>query len=88
MSHFLNKKSRKSVVFKILLLPLHSEITKHRTKRNIRHSTHNMVAVVQLVRASDCGSECRGFESHLPPQQYKPCKTHLLQGLFFCYKIL
>ncbi len=22
-----------------------------------------MVAVVQLVRASDCGSECRGFES-------------------------
>ena len=28
-----------------------------------------MVAVVQLVRASDCGSECRGFESHLPPQQ-------------------
>ena len=27
----------------------------------------NMVAVVQLVRASDCGSECRGFESHLPP---------------------
>ena len=29
----------------------------------------NMVAVVQLVRASDCGSECRGFESHLPPQE-------------------
>ena len=27
-----------------------------------------MVDVVQLVRASDCGSECRGFESHLPPQ--------------------
>ena len=28
-----------------------------------------MVAVVQLVRASDCGSECRGFESHLPPNK-------------------
>ena len=28
----------------------------------------NMVDVVQLVRASDCGSECRGFESHLPPK--------------------
>ena len=27
-----------------------------------------MVDVVQLVRASDCGSECRGFESHLPPK--------------------
>ena len=23
-----------------------------------------MVTIVQLVRASDCGSECRGFESH------------------------
>ena len=27
-----------------------------------------MVPVVQLVRASDCGSECRGFESHRAPQ--------------------
>ena len=28
-----------------------------------------MVDVVQLVRASDCGSECRGFESHPPPSK-------------------
>ena len=28
----------------------------------------NMVPVVQLVRASDCGSECRGFESHRAPK--------------------
>ncbi len=28
---------------------------------------HPMVGVVQLVRASDCGSECRGFESLYPP---------------------
>ncbi len=28
----------------------------------------NMVDVVQLVRASDCGSECRRFESGLPPR--------------------
>ena len=28
-----------------------------------------MVDVVQLVRASDCGSECRGFESHPPPRK-------------------
>ena len=27
------------------------------------------VDVVQLVRTSDCGSEGRGFESHLPPKQ-------------------
>ena len=27
-----------------------------------------MVVVAQLVRASDCGSEGRGFESHYLPQ--------------------
>ena len=26
-----------------------------------------MVDVAQSVRALDCGSRCRGFESHLPP---------------------
>ena len=26
-----------------------------------------VVDVAQLVRASDCGSEGRGFKSHLPP---------------------
>ncbi len=38
-----------------------------------------MVAVVQLVRASDCGSECRGFESHLPPNK----KEVLIKGTSF-----
>ena len=28
-----------------------------------------MVAVAQLVRASDCGSEGRGFETHQSPNQ-------------------
>jgi hypothetical protein len=28
-----------------------------------------MVTVVQLVRASDCGSECRGFESLQSPKK-------------------
>ena len=28
----------------------------------------NMVPVVQLVRASDCGSECRRFESVRAPK--------------------
>ena len=28
-----------------------------------------MVPIVQLVRASDCGSECRGFESHWAPEE-------------------
>ena len=37
-----------------------------------------MVDVAQLVRVTDCGSEGRGFESHLPPKQ----KDHFLSGLF------
>lgn len=30
------------------------------------------VDIVQLVRASVCGTECRGFESHYPPQESRP----------------
>ena len=30
-----------------------------------------MVDVAQLVRVADCGSEGRGFESHLPPERNK-----------------
>ena len=44
-----------------------------------------MVTVVQLVRASDCGSECRGFESHQSPQQ-KLCKS-LIYGVFSFYTL-
>ena len=29
-----------------------------------------MVGIAQLVSASDCGSEGRGFESHYPPHFY------------------
>ena len=41
-----------------------------------------MVTVVQLVRASDCGSECRGFESHRSPF-FKSLTTLCCEG-FFC----
>ncbi len=30
-----------------------------------------MVDVAQSVRVTDCGSEGRGFESHLPPQKQR-----------------
>ncbi len=30
-----------------------------------------MVVVAQLVRASVCGTEGRGFEPHLPPKKAK-----------------
>ena len=33
--------------------------------------SHKMVAIAQLVRASDCGSEGRGFEPHWLPQKIK-----------------
>ena len=35
--------------------------------------TNHMVDVAQSVRVTDCGSEGRGFESHLPPKLNKPC---------------
>ena len=39
----------------------------------------NMVTVVQLVRASDCGSECRGFESlQSPPPKKRKFKMNFL----------
>ena len=44
-----------------------------------------MVPVVQLVRASDCGSECRGFESHRAPnkiKRLKPLEIPDFQGFF------
>ena len=37
------------------------------------------VAIAQLVRASDCGSEGRGFEPHWPPK----LKTFCLQEVFY-----
>ncbi len=39
-----------------------------------------MVGVAQLVRVPDCGSEGRGFESHLPPR-----KERFSWSLFFCW---
>ena len=43
----------------------------------------NMVPVVQLVRASDCGSECRGFESHRAPCKINPCKSSTYRDFYF-----
>lgn len=41
-----------------------------------------MVTVVQSVRASDCGSECRGFESHQSPS--KSLQANACGDLFLC----
>lgn len=41
-----------------------------------------MVLVAQLVRASDCGSEGRGFESHLAPHKIKEIRL-LVSFLLF-----
>ena len=37
-----------------------------------------MVDVAQLVRAPDCGSGCRGFEPHLPPEKVFERRPFLL----------
>ena len=42
-----------------------------------------MVPVVQLVRASDCGSECRGFESHRAPSKDYPYKHQFVGTILF-----
>ncbi len=42
-----------------------------------------MVPVVQSVRASDCGSECRGFESHRAPKAENPVISEVSR--FFVY---
>jgi hypothetical protein len=42
-----------------------------------------MVAIAQLVRASDCGSEGRGFEPHWLPK----IKNLLFQKVFYFHSI-
>lgn len=37
--------------------------------RCLKRREFHTVDVAQLVRASDCGSESRGFEPHLPPEK-------------------
>ena len=43
-----------------------------------------MVVVAQLVRVSVCGTECRGFESRLPP---KSKKLLFLEKLFLYVRV-
>ena len=46
-----------------------------------------MVVLAQLVRASDCGSEGRGFEPHTPPfYKTKPLISNAYQGFLFIKK--
>ena len=44
-----------------------------------------MVVVAQLVRASVCGTEGRGFESRLPPWSFKKNPDQILIGIFVLY---
>ena len=44
-----------------------------------------MVPIVQLVRASDCGSECRGFESHRAPKVENSGKPSKQRGFPIFY---
>ena len=47
-----------------------------------------MVGVAQLVRASDCGSEGRGFESHYPPHKRNGIGRRSRSHFFLSYGIL
>ena len=46
-----------------------------------------MVDVAQLVRASDCGSEGRGFEPHLPPDNSQ-ARVRACLGVLFLQNCL
>ena len=46
-----------------------------------------MVVLAQLVRASDCGSEGRGFEPHIPPQRGNLIKIRLRAYFFYAYTL-
>jgi hypothetical protein len=46
-----------------------------------------MVVVAQLVRALDCGSRGRGFESRLPPETKKALVNYLYKGFLFSYEL-
>ena len=47
-----------------------------------------MVDVAQLVRASDCGSEGRGFEPHLPPKrEVSRLSGCFATAYFFCWLV-
>ena len=60
--HVFNKKKGK-------IIPYHQQqATGNEKVFSISLSPLNMVAVAQLVRASDCGSEGRGFEAHQSPK--------------------
>lgn len=46
-----------------------------------------MVVVAQLVRAPDCGSGGRRFETDLPPESKNPCRNaRIFSFIVFCEK--
>ena len=55
------EKCPKDLPIQIKSVPLHRF---RKARRCNTPKKAEMVTIVQLVRASDCGSECRGFESH------------------------
>ena len=51
----------------------------NKIKKLSLQSDYQMVVVAQLVRASVCGTEGRGFEPHHPPQSL----SIYIEGLLF-----
>ena len=61
---------RKTIVLGLLLNQRHTPICE---KKRLNLQPLKMVIVAQAVRASDCGSEGRGFESRLSPSLNCQC---------------
>ena len=43
----------------------------------------HLVGIAQLVSASDCGSEGRGFESHYPPSLKETTEYPVVLGFYW-----
>ena len=52
----------------LLIFILFNKMAPNKIKKLSLQSDYQMVVVAQLVRASVCGTEGRGFEPHHPPK--------------------
>ena len=56
-------------------------------QRKSRKADANMVRLAQLVRASDCGSEGRGFDPHTSPRAKSPVSNRAFSlSQYHCYE--
>ena len=56
---------------------MHETLVDSKLMLTFASQNKKMVSIAQLVRASDCGSEGRGFDPHCSPQQAGDFKSEI-----------